>query len=105
MTQATLDKYIQGWAEEASRDVIGLWNLCLAARRDFGAKTPAEIKTLSLSFVRELLAKGVHAINIGDGRPWPDQRPESVIERISREWDALGHEPDVPDIVWFKKQS
>lgn len=103
MTQATLDKYIQGWLYEASRDVIGLWNLCRAARQDFGGNTPEEVKALTLGFARELLANGARAINIGDGRPWPDQRPDSVIERISREWDALGHEPDVPDIVWFKK--
>jgi hypothetical protein len=105
MVQAILEKHIQGWLYEASRDVIGLWNLCGAARHDFGGKTPEEVKALTLGFVRELLANGVRAINIGDGQPWPDQRPDRVIERISREWDALGREPNVPDIVWFKKIS
>jgi hypothetical protein len=104
MSQVTLEKYIRGWIDEASRDVIGLWNLCRAARQDFGGRTPEEIKVLVLGFVRELLANGVQAINVSDGRPWPDQRPDSVIKRISREWDALGREPNVPDIVWFKKQ-
>jgi hypothetical protein len=103
MTQTALDKHIQGWILEASRDVIGLWNLCRAARQDFGAKKSEQVKKLVLTFVRELLANGLQAINVGDGRPWPDQRPDNVVERISREWDALGREPNVPDIVWFKK--
>jgi hypothetical protein len=103
MAQEMLEKYIEGWIYEATRDVVGLWNLWRAANHDFGARTPEEAKRLTLDFVRELLANGVQAINIGDGRPWPDQRPDRVIERISREWDALGREPNVPDIVWFKK--
>jgi hypothetical protein len=105
MTQAALEKYLRSWLYEASHDVIGLWNLSRAARQDFGARTPEEVKSLVLGFARELLASGVQAINVGDGRPWPDQHPDSVIERISREWDALGHEPNVPDIVWFKKRN
>jgi hypothetical protein len=104
MAQEMLEKHLKGWIYEAAQDVVGLWNLCHAARYDWGATRPEEIKALVLGFVRELLANGVQAINVSDGRPWPDQQPDSVIERISREWDALGREPNVPDIVWFKKQ-
>ncbi len=103
MAQEMLEKHLKGWLYEADYDVIGLWNLYNAARHDWGAKRPEEIRALVLGFVRELLANGVQAINPGDLRPWPNQQPDSVIERISREWDELGREPNVPDIVWFKK--
>jgi hypothetical protein len=103
--QGLLERRMRGWVYEAGQDVVGLWELCRAARDDWGTKTAEESKTLVLGFVHELLANGIKAINIGDGRPWLDQRPDSVIERISREWDALGREPNVPDIVWFKKTS
>lgn len=103
MDQDVLERQMQGWMYEAANDVVGLWQLCRAARNDFGAETPEQIKRLVLGFVRDLVAQGVQAINISDGSPWPDQRLESVIERVSREWDALGREPNIPDIVWFKK--
>jgi hypothetical protein len=105
MEQNLLEKRMRGWLYEAAHDVIGLWNLCHAARYDWGVRSPEELKALVLGFVRELLANGVQAINVSDLQPWPDQRPDSVTERISREWDALGREPNVPDIVWFKKKS
>jgi hypothetical protein len=103
MDKDLLDKRMSGWLYEAARDVVGLWELCGAARDDWGAETPEESKPLVLGFVRELLANGVQAVDIANGQPWPDQRPVSVLARISREWDALGREPNVPDIVWFKK--
>lgn len=103
MDQQTLDKKMQAWIYEATEDVLGLWQLCRSARYDWGARTPEEVKTMVLGFVRRLLENGVHAVEVGDQRPWPNQNPDSVIERISREWDALGREPNVPDIVWFKR--
>ena len=101
MAQQLLEKRMRGWLHEAEHDVLGLWQLCGAAHEDWGAKTAEDVKALVLAFVRDLLTNGVKAINVSDGQPWPDQRPDVVIERISREWDALGREPDVPDIVWF----
>jgi hypothetical protein len=103
MDQRTLDRKMQAWISEATEDVLGLWQLCRSARYDGGAKTPEEVKTMVLGFVRRLLENGVQAVEIRDQRPWSDQNPDSVIERISREWDALGREPNVPDIVWFKR--
>jgi hypothetical protein len=103
MEQAALEPKLRGWIYEAGKDVLGLWELCRSAHRDWGAEDPQQVKRLVLGFVRALLQRGVQAVDIGDQRPWPNQDPESVIARISSEWDALGREPNVPDIVWFKK--
>lgn len=103
MDQQMLDGIMQTWIQEATEDVLGLWQLCRAARYYGGAKTPDEVKTMVLGFVRRLLENGVQAVEIGNQRPWPNQNPDRVIERISREWDALGREPNVPDIVWFTR--
>ena len=105
MEQALLDQQMRSWLYEATHDVVGLWELCRVAREKGGARTPDESRKLVVGFVRDLLTNGVRAVNVADGHPWPDQRPDSVIERISREWDDLGREPNVPDIVWFKKTS
>ena len=98
-----LEKRIRGWMYEAAQDVVGLWELCRAAREDWGAKTPQEVRERVLSLVRALLRNGVQAVEVLDQRPWPTQDPDEVVERISREWDTLGREPNVPDIVWFKR--
>jgi hypothetical protein len=103
MPRAALEPKLQAWIYEAGTDVLGLWQLCRSAHRDWGAKDPNEVKTLVLGFVRALLQRGVQAVDVRDQRPWADQDPENVIARISREWDVLGHEPNVPDIAWFKK--
>jgi hypothetical protein len=103
MDQQILDKKMQAWICEATEDVLGLWQLCRSARYDAGAKTPEEAKAMVLGFVRRLLESGVQAVEVSNQRPWPNQNPDNVIERISREWDALGREPNVPDIVWFKR--
>jgi hypothetical protein len=100
--QTELENKLKGWVHEATVDVLGLWQLCRSAHRDWGASTPDEVKSLVLAFVRELLARGVKAVNIKDQEPWSDQDCERVLERISKEWDALGREPNVPDIVWFR---
>jgi hypothetical protein len=33
-------------------------------------------------------------------QPWAVS-PEEAIETIQREWDKLGHDPDLGDIAWF----
>ena len=101
--QFALEPKLQGWIYEAGEDVLGLWQLCRSARYDWGAKDAADVKELMLGFVRALLERGVQAVDVSDQQPWANQNPEFVIARISREWDALGREPNVPDIVWFKK--
>ena len=102
MDETLLERRMKGWIYEAGVDVLGLWELCRAARYDWDASAPEEVKSLVLSFVQKLLKEGLQAIDIGSGKPWTNQDPEIVIDRISREWDALGREPSVPDIVWFK---
>lgn len=59
----------------------------------------------ALSVARTLLSRGLRAgdppYSAGGFRPWDDQNPDIVIQRIRSEWILLGRKPDIPDIVWF----
>jgi hypothetical protein len=89
---------------ESHIDLIGLWQLVAAVQQD-GA-LDIDIQTRVFWIITALLEKG---LQVGDPpyategyRPWPDQDPAVVIERIRREWEALGRLPNIPDIAWFK---
>lgn len=91
--------------KEAEEDYIGLWQLIKAAKCFISAEEPLVTRAVTLDIVRELLAAGLEA---GDPpysttgyRPWPNQNPDAVASRIEQEWEALGHEPNIGDIVWF----
>jgi len=71
-----------------------------------GAKTPDQIRDLSLRLIRELLQQGM--MEIGDlseeaphFRKW-NLPMEEALERVEREWKALGRLPDLGDICWLQ---
>lgn len=106
--------------EESKEDLLSLpWIIGYAAR-DTGQyekgedelltpwpiTDPLEVKIKTLALVRDLLnTKVLQAGQLGDGGisidPWRIPVNE-VIDRIDREWSALGKLPDVEhDIVWL----
>jgi hypothetical protein len=94
---------VERFLAEAEYDEVGLWQIAKAVEGRLGINDDAREATLSI--VRELLSLGMQA---GDPpysahgyRPWPDQDPDAVIDRIRREWVALGRTPTIPDIAWF----
>lgn len=88
---------------EAQDDQVGLWEIVREVEQRSASGASALEETLAV--VRELLSHGLQAGDppySTDGyRAWADQRPDAVIERIRREWAALGRAPNIPDIVWF----
>lgn len=92
--------------EMAQIDIVGLWEVIDELRAQ---GTPeVELQQHALKLVEILLTRGFVAGSApypGAGRyePWPDQQPGSVIDRVRREWDALGHAPRGAgtDFVWF----
>jgi hypothetical protein len=88
----------------ARDDYVGLWVIIKVLQEEYGVTGDA-LREHTLDVVRELLARGLLA---GDPpysatgyRPWQDQLPDAVIDRIRAEWIALGRTPNIPDIVWF----
>ncbi len=100
---ADMKRLTDEFVAEARNDLVGLWEIA----REFESSTAdAEaVRDQTMDLVRTLLAGGLIA---GDSpysaqgfRPWRNQVPDAVIDRIRSEWIALGRPPNIPDIVWF----
>src|SRR5579883_1313447 len=93
------------YAQQAISDYVGLWQICGRVEHDFCTKSQSQIKEISLRIVRKMLASGLQAVHLHSSDagcdPWKEQDVDYVIGRIIAEWDALGHNPSVGDIVWF----
>ena len=96
----------EAFLKEAEDDIVGLWEIVKILEEDHGAANEVLCEQ-SLEVVRGLLAHGLLAgdppYSVGGYRPWADQQPDAVIDRIRSEWIALGHTPNIPDIVWFSR--
>ncbi|MGE0224527.1 MAG: hypothetical protein AB7F35_17770 [Acetobacteraceae bacterium] len=102
-TNVLLDRAVDRFLAEAEDDLIGLWEIIRETNDPPRDEESAQNDTLRV--VRELRAHGLQA---GDPpysdqghRPWVNQDPDAVIDRIRRESIALGRTPNIPDIVWF----
>ena len=94
--------------EEAQTDTVGLWAVIWEVKQVMPLASPEEIRRTTLSVVRDALA-GEHVVagqfvdldaeTFAFSR-WSASVDESLA-RIDREWDALGREPNLGDIVWF----
>ncbi len=94
---------VDQFCAEARDDFVGLWEIVRQVERRTGPGDTAREQTLAV--IRALLARGLRA---GDPpysamgyRPWANQEPDAVIERVRREWLALGRAPNIADIAWF----
>jgi len=90
---------------EARADEVGLWLITAKLRDECGIADPTQLRAATLDFVREFLGSGqvVAGFYSGDGNGiavW-DMPTSDVISRISAEWDALGRQPSIGDIVVF----
>lgn len=90
---------------EAKADEVGLWLIIAKLRDEGGINDPTLLRAATLQFVRMFLDSG-HVV-AGYYRPdgngiliW-DISTSDVVSRISKEWDSLGHEPNIGDIVIF----
>lgn len=52
-------------------------------------------------YVAELVQSGRRVLGEIDFVAWPGD-VHATVERIKNEWDALGREPDLGEIVWFR---
>ncbi len=91
---------------ECAEDHVGLWSVIseiqVAAKKNID---PATVQRRTLNALRPLLEAGL--VQAGHPAPggrefvaWPIPASEAI-ERIKRQWDTLGREPNIGDIVWF----
>lgn len=90
---------------EGLDDYLGLWELVASVRYESDTDDAGEIRRRTLALVRGMLAEGLAS----PGFPTRDGHfdvvemdTEDAIARISGEWDELGREPDVGDIIWLR---
>lgn len=93
---------------EAQSDVVGIWAIHWEVRQRMPELQPEAAKTTTLLIVAEVL--GERSVVAGEFRdrhektavfePWALSVAESV-DRISVEWDGLGREPNLGEVVWF----
>lgn len=90
---------------EAQYDYIGLWEVMGKCKLiDQNDQSPEVIRSRTLDIVFEMLANGFLAVDLlpsGGCRPWDDQNPNAVLQRIDAKWRSQGREPNIGDIVWF----
>jgi len=89
--------------DEAKADEVGLWFIISRLRNDLAITDSLAIKEATLMCVEQLLRTGAVVAGSYSGHspeiePWPLDTA-GVLARISREWDQLGHEPSLGDIV------
>ena len=91
--------------EESKIDYVGFWQIYGYVDGILRPANSEVRKRLVFDVVRAVLQRGLQVVDLappGEGCiPWPDQNPDAVIRRISDEWDALGHDPNPAEGVWF----
>lgn len=90
---------------EAKEDQVGLWLIISILEEEFDIVDREVMRARTLDVSRSLLESGIVVAGSykpdGSGiEPWRLQIPE-IVSRIDHEWDELGHEPNIGDIVVF----
>ena len=68
-----------------------------------GAETDDEVRDVSVALIRRLLEDGlVRAGDVTDSgfEPW-DLPVDAAMERVEREWNALGALPNLGEVCWL----
>jgi hypothetical protein len=96
----TVEQALTATLIECCEDHLGLWRVVMTVEDDLRA---GDVREAVLQILGELLEEGW--IEAGDlGRAFVPWRlpPPAILVRIAREWDALGHDPGLGDIVWLR---
>jgi hypothetical protein len=87
-------------------DWVNVAEVTSVAKFTGGAQSADEIRDLSLRLIREVVQQGL--MEIGD---LPDQSrrlalwpmtPQECLDRVEREWNALGRNPSLGEICWLQ---
>jgi hypothetical protein len=93
---------------ELSRDYVGLWEVVRRTRRSAPELNDDGVRDLVLEVVDRALRSGDAQAGGFQGGPdktfvpWNGPR-EAIIERVAREWSALGADPNIGEVMWLKR--
>jgi hypothetical protein len=93
---------LQGIITECRDDYVGLW-VIVRAFQDAGITDGSSLMDETLTTVAALLAHediSAGQFDHGQFEVWSEPT-DTIVERIRREWVALGCTPSIGDIVWF----
>lgn len=94
--------------EECAEDYVGLWSLVRSVRESHALLSNSQIEHETLRLLLEQLQANRIVAGIFENdetfRIW-EETPDEIVRRIGEEWDALGRELDIGDIVWFTLKS
>jgi hypothetical protein len=97
-----LTKVEQVLLDQSLEDFVGLWWLVAHARQD--GVDDATMRPAIVAMLSRLLSEGrIAAGQFAEDRTfhlWHEPVTD-IVERIDREWRALGHDPMPGDIAWF----
>lgn len=108
MSQKKIAVIKRALVEEAQSDVVGLWAVLWQVKNELPSLSSEEAKAATLEVVRDALGREeivVGGFGGGDTEttsfiPWQMSLTDAL-QRIEREWGALGREPNLGDIAWF----
>lgn len=90
---------------EGLDDYLGLWEFVASIRNESHTEEAGEVRRRTLDLVRGILDEGLASPGFPTREGHFDvveMNTEDAITRISREWDELGREPDIWEIIWFR---
>ncbi|MEM9539294.1 MAG: hypothetical protein AAGA60_07250 [Cyanobacteria bacterium P01_E01_bin.42] len=90
---------------ECGEDYVGLWSIIWQFREIGREQNPLERKKKTMRLIKELLEEDlIKAASFSNEKQefqtW-NVPVNEILARIEREWDDLGREPDLWEIVWF----
>ena len=104
-----VEKIVGDFERQSVVDYVGFWEIVWVVKMDLKPDSASELRSLAIEILKAMLSRGFqigYLASKGSGfEPWSDQRAESVIDRVSAEWDALGREPTIGDIAWLNKKT
>lgn len=89
---------------ELKVDYVGLWSFLWKLTRAFPEASNQEIRSMTIQLIREVMVEECAWAGMpksdGSFQRWETNVEESI-ELIQQEWDELGREPNIGDIVWL----
>ncbi|MGH7966584.1 MAG: hypothetical protein ACRERD_32940 [Candidatus Binatia bacterium] len=105
MTSRKIKRLQRKWIAEGAESDLGLWWPADDVRDQLGPMaTEEEVRRETLAALTPLLRSGqLRAVDLEHGGGYTEWlgSPDSHLERINTEWQALGRPPTIGDIVWF----
>ena len=96
-----LESVVDELAAEAEVDIVGVAWVIGAIRDHISDLSSDEVRRVGIEVARRLVARGVEfgTFSGPDFVPWPSS---TAVDQLNAEWQALGREPTLGDIGWFK---